>query len=412
MERIPHIAKPTPRQLERLAALAPDVVWDAGHEYGIALLERYLSFTLAEALREGRVVRVQGPRESVYALNTGLWDSSFSDVYCMAQVREAARDEWEIKAFCTVGRSRYGRLLSTVDEAALPSRASYAQRGAALVANLDAPIELDVPAIQNGLSLDGKNTVAEAGLRARDELSEPIEDAVRRALETAIRRARRLPLSVPPAWGPVVGMQGIVFCLPLWLFEQESADTIAVLEPTSANGTDSYRIRTLISKEDALLAMRIIRPVDGGLAWIAGLNDGLDPRGQNGSTAQKGNQGDSESSASARSLARARLTCADSRVAPFIIRSGNTVGMARRKKGEQPDICLPSRQGFEAVSQIQGRFLAKGPSWEFVHEGSNWTLVVHGDHREVVLRERGSREKLSYGDKIVFSGSPPFAFGR
>ena len=47
MERIPHIAKPTPRQLERLAALAPDVVWDAGHEYGIALLERYLSFEIA-----------------------------------------------------------------------------------------------------------------------------------------------------------------------------------------------------------------------------------------------------------------------------------------------------------------------------------------------------------------------------
>lgn len=412
MERIPHITRPTPRQLGRLAALAPDVVWDTDGGRGVALLERYLSFMLAEALREGSVLRVQGLRECVYVLNTGLWDSSFADVYCIAQAREGAHDEWEIKTFCTVGRSRYGRLLSTVDEAALPRCASCAQRGATLFANFDAPIELDVPAIQKGLSISGQKTASEGGLHASNGLSEPLEEVVRRALETAIRRARRLPLSAPPAWGPVVGMQGIVFCLPLWLFEQDDADAIAVLEPKSTNGADSYRIRTLISKEDALLAMRIIRAVDGGLAWMARLNDGLDPKGQDDNTAHNDNEGNSESHTDVRSLARARLTCADSRVAPFIIRSGNTVGMVRRKKGEQPDICLPSRQGFEAVSQIQGRFLERGLDWEFVHEGSNWTLVVHADDREVVLRERGSREKLSYGDKIVFSGSPPFAFGR
>ncbi len=412
MERIPHITKPAPRLLERLAALAPDVVWDSDGGHGIALLERYLSFTLAEALREGKVLRVQGPREDVYVLNTGLWDSSFSDVYCIAQARERAHDEWEIKAFCTVGRSRYGRLLLSVDEAALPPRVSYAQRGATLTANFGAPIELDVSAIQKGLLLGEQKMVVEAGSYTNDALSESLEDVVCKALETAIRRARRLPLSAPPAWGPVVGMRGIVFCLPIWLFENDFADAIAVLEPTGTNGADSYRIRTLISKEDALLAMRIIRAVDGGLTWISRLNDGVDPKGHDDNPVPESNEGGLKPSAEAQSLARARLTCADSRVAPYIIRSGSTVGMARRKKGEQPDICLPSRQGFEAVSQIQGRFLAKGLDWEFVHEGSNWTLVAHADGSEVVLRERDSRERLGYGDKIVFSGSPPFAFGR
>ena len=112
-------------------------------------------------------------------------------------------------------------------------------------------------------------------------------------------------------------------------------------------------------------------------------------------------------------VATMRLTCEDGAVAAYVVRPGDTVGIVRRSGAGRPRIELPSRHGFEGVSQIQGRFQTnESGSWEFVHEGSNWTLVRHADGREAVLRQKGAAEAVEAGDAIVFSGSPAFVLGR
>ena len=401
-----HTIRPaTDHLLERLARLAPDALWSAGDARGVAALRRYLSRTIEQLRVQDKTVLAKDAQGEMLVFNTGLLDAAFEEVFgvCTPHSSDDEEGGWEMRDFCTAGRSRFGRRMARALRKGLPPRATYASCDADLVADAAREIEVDcaelvaqwqciAPQALESLGIDGKPGGDSAALLAR-------------ALDVAIgvgrARLRHMPTCALPAWGPCVDLRGLVFCLPLSLTDSGLVDALLALEERTIDGRRCYAGRKLLRAGDAYEAARVVREPDAGMGWACGLLEQHEM--SNGRQASVG-------TSSAES--RVRLTCRDGRVPAYVVRSGDTLGILRRHQGERPRIVLPSQRGFEGVSQIQGRFDVRDGLWEFVHLGSNWTKVKHADRRVVVLRERGVREAVGFGDELVFSGSPAFVLGR
>ena len=439
----------TERQLRRLQALALEERWSWRDADGVDLLGEYLEHTFDRLIAEQKLVRVTDRGGAFWAFNTGLVDAAFADVYgaCVPASEEPADgdipSEWKVRAFCVAGSSRYGRQLVRELGTELPRPAAYIA-GGAWQEGPHGDFDVDYEALCEQREKVSPHTLDQVG--AAD--SEGFEAILRVAVETAKARLRRFPRCALPAWGAPVGLDGLVWCVPMSLVDPGSVDAVLALQEVPGRGDtqdDSaarYAAQAMLGVEEAYLAIRIVGPTDGGMGWAARAilanADAADekddaerdaddewPMGQQvpaaALTADESFIGADTASTQQpvitqvppREAQRARLTCSDRRVPTYLVRPGDTVGILRRKDVEPPHIVLPSRHGFQGVSQIQGRFVvAEDTRWEFVHEGSNWTMVCHGDGSEKVLCERGAREYLQMGDRIVFSGSPAFTLGR
>ena len=406
------------RLVGRLRTLALDEPWSFRESNGTDLLVRYLRYTFVRLEEEGKVVHAQDEQGEFSVLNTGLFDSSFEDIFCVAtKAPEKDGQHWETKAFCTWGRSRFGKRLARALGDGKPVRARYFRSLADSLVDLERSIEPDYDKLRE----QGQKIDADL-LRALDTDDESFETALRVAVDLAYVRLRCMPTSVLPAWGVPVGIKGAFYCLPLSFLDPLRVDAVLALEPPAKSRDLSlpYTAHTLLSLEEAYIAARLVRRLDAGAGWLAEAAHtriGTKPVVSRVSKLDGSGTGtprsvrDSASDVS-RNL-RARLTCRDSAIPAYILRPGDTVGVLRRQSGERPNVVLPLRRGFDGVSQIQGRFkVDDNGRWEFLHEGSNWTMIRHRDGHQVVLRERGARERMSVGDGIVFSGSPPFVFGR
>lgn len=390
--------------VERLARLAFPERWEyAGEELG--LLERYVRHTFARAGEQGRVTYASDSAGEFAVLATGLFDASFDDVYCVCEPQECAKGakgptSWEAKVFCTVGRSRYGRRLARACGDGLPLPATYLDARHRARVDRTLPIEVRYEELAAQTAKIASEALGELG-GGDPQL---FDEALHVAIDIARARLRRLPMSAVPAWGPAVGMEGVIYCVPLSFADTTRIDAALALEPPSSEGgaMGSYVARVMLSLEETRLAARIVGVPGGGSGWVVASRK-----------THEAVPGQEEKRAWDATDARARLTCKDAVVPPFIVRSGTTVGVRRRAAEPLPSIVLPSIHGFEGVSQIHGRFEACAEDvWEYVHEGSNWTLVRHADGSKQVLRSKGGRERLGYGDTLVFSGSPSFVLGR
>lgn len=427
----------TERQLQRLRALALEERWSWRDADGVDLLSKYLGYTFERLIAEKKLVRVKDRDGAFWAFNTGLVDATYADVYgaCVPASGEPedadVSSAWKVRAFCVAGSSRYGRQLVRELGAELPSPASYVDDDGWQEGPLG-DFDVDYDALCEQREKVSSQALDQVGATDADAFA----GALRLAVEAAKARLRRFPRCALPAWGAPVGLDGLVWCVPLSLVDPRSVDAVLALQEAPSmgeardDGAAAFVGQTLLTIEEAYLAVRIVGPTDGGMGWAARAilasaaapyvegeaekcADGQPPREQQGQTAAATAQQPTSAQARPRDTQRARLTCSDRRVPTYLVRPGDTVGILRRKDVEPPHIVLPSRHGFQGVSQIQGRFMLEEDSrWEFVHEGSNWTMIGHSDGSEAVLRVRGAREYLQMGDRIVFSGSPAFTFGR
>ena len=437
------------RQLRKLSALALEERWSWHDADGVDMLGQYLIHTFDRLVSERKLVRVKDGDGAFWAFNTGLVDTAYADVYgvCVPVAGESADanvfSAWKVRAFCVAGSSRYGRQLVRELGTELPSPASYLDDDS-WAEGLRGDLDVDYDALCEQREKVSSQALAHVGATDTDE----IVGTLRLAVEAAKARLRRFPRCALPAWGAPVGLDGLVWCVPLSLVDPGSVDAVLALQEAPGmgeahdDGTAVYVAQSLLTIEEAYLAVRIMGPVDGGMGWAARAilasaavpdmegavekrGDGLLPGERQGQTAMSMADGNSIGADTAtaqqpmsvqvppRETQRARLTCSDRRVPTYLVRPGDTVGILRRKDVEPPHIVLPSRHGFQGVSQIQGRFVcAEDAGWGFVHEGSNWTMICHSDGSEAVLRVRGAREYLQMGDRIVFSGSPTCTFGR
>lgn len=364
-----------------------------------AQLEQYLTFTVTRLANQGKVVFAHDAEGDFAVFNTGLVDSLYESVYCVCVPVSEDGDggEWRAKAFCTRARSRYGRRVARVLGERLPECATYFESDEDMVAKSLDTVEADCGRLVMQLKACVPDMLHTLGVTDDVTLEHMLHDAMR----VAAARARRFPSCAVPAWGEPVDVEGVFFCLPLSLGDYQHADVVGVLQA----GT----VVKLIRPSEALLCAWLVRMPDAGLGWVMKTSQAR-PVGQSPTRDMSPRVASTQP---ANDDARARLTCTDAHLPAYVVHSGDVVGISRRNNGARPNIVLPSRRGFEGVSQVQGRFVAHGDDmWEFVHEGSNWTLVRHVNGIEKVLRTRGAKERVHYGDSLVFSGSPAFVFGR
>ncbi len=379
-------AKGTLKRLSALAVACP------------TQLESYLQYTHARLQEQKKVVYAHD-REGDFAVwNTGLVDATFAPTYCFCEPAAAADSpsDWRAKAFCTWGRSRYGRRFARALGNALPARATYFSSKLDMVARPPEHVETDYADLACQLRTDFPHVSRRLGVGEGVEL----EPLLRNAVSVSLARLRYMPTCAVPAWGAPIGIDDTFHCLPLSFGDYLRADAVGVLR--------DHRLHKLIAPSLALLCAWLVRMPDAGLGWVLeseadAAGDKLEAEAPEAHAMKSQPEPDP----------RARLTCTEAGMPAYVIHSGNLIGISRRSKGAKPDIALPARHGFEGVSQVQGKFEAQGDElWVFVHEGSNWTLVRHADGTETVLRTRGARERLCFGDRLVFSGSPSFVFGR
>ena len=387
------------RLIERLASLALPEAWAYGGDE-LGLLERYLSCTFARVFEQGKISVASDGKGTFAALATGLVDGSFEDLYCVCEPdgHGVAQTCWETKAFCAMGRTRYGKRLARACGEDAPLRATYFEDEPMVKAGRR--IEVDYSA----LAAQSNKLTHEARMEIDVADEALFGEALHVAVEVMQARLRYVPQCALPGWGPAIGLDGLVLCAPLSFSDPARVDAALVLESAYNEGRldAPYCARKMLSVEEAWLATRVVRVPDGGMGWGVAKHAAI-PAEVAMPAEQTWKPED----------ARARLTCKNAAVPPFVVRSGDTVGILRRRTAERARIVLPSLHGFEGVSQIQGRFEARREDvWEYVHEGSNWTLIRHTDGTDRVLRERGAREQLGYGDILVFSGSPSFVLGR
>ena len=406
------------RLVGRLQTLALDEPWSLHEPKGIDLLVSYLRYTFERLEEEGKVVHAQDGRGELRVLNTGLCDSSFEEIFCVAaKSPESDEPSWEAKAFCTWGRSRYGKRLARVLGDGKPVRARFFTTLADSFADPEHSVEPDYDRLR-----EQRQKIDADLLRKIGADDQSFEMALRVAVDLACARFRCMPTSALLAWGAPVGINGAFYCLPLSFLDPLRVDAVLALVAPAEGGDSSlpYAAHTLLSVEEAYLAARLVRRLDAGAGWLAEAAHTRVGMGSADSRVSKPSGSGYGTPRSVRDAAsdamrnlRARLTCRDTTVPAYILRPGDTVGVLRRRGGERPHVVLPLRRGFDGVSQIQGRFeVDDNGCWEFQHEGSNWTMIRHREGHQVVLRERGARERMTVGDDIVFSGSPPFVFGR
>ena len=149
-------------------------------------------------------MHAQDGRGELRVLNTGLCDSSFEEIFCVAaKSPESDEPSWEAKAFCTWGRSRYGKRLARVLGDGKPVRARFFTTLADSFADPEHSVEPDYDRLR-----EQRQKIDADLLRKIGADDQSFEMALRVAVDLACARFRCMPTSALLAWGAPVGING------------------------------------------------------------------------------------------------------------------------------------------------------------------------------------------------------------
>lgn len=438
---------------DELEEMALDEPWSFSGE-GNELLKFYLNGTFLRLLDEGKVSYSSDSEGDMCVWCTGLVDAHYDDIYCFCTPndRPGARQDWVVRSFCTAGSTHFGQRLRRAFGTEPPLRANYFGRISEIVydGNLDLVVDyghvmqrihrIATPALRALLSSsqEAMEVISRAeplGAQAKEatlkELNAIVEkdtalrrslhDAIALASERARARTRYMYSSALPSWNPRGG-GSVAFCLPLCLVVEERVDTVLIASLASDAKEPFYEGKTLFDIQMAYKNARVVQRTDGMTGWVSSAfgtpaDNGiissafaLTPMSQTPALAKAPRLGSTPVSSGLTASPRPRLTPAVTELPTLMVCDGDTIGLLRRQVGDIPRIQLPAREGFEGVSQIQGKFSREGDGWMYTHEGSNWTEIIKADGERVVLEERGASAELAYGDKLSFTGSPSYSF--
>ena len=438
---------------DELAEMALDEPWSFSGE-GNELLKFYLNGTFLRLLDEGKVSYASDSEGRMCVWCTGLVDAHYEDIYCFCTPNDHpnARQDWVVRSFCTVGSTHFGQRMRRAFGTEPPLRANYFGNMSEIVydGNLDLVVDyghvmqrvhrIAIPALRTLLSssrvaMEVIDRAESLGAQAREaalkELNAIVEedtllrrslhDAIALASERARARARYMYSSALPSWNPRGG-GSVAFCLPLCLVVEERVDTVLIARLADGAKELFYEGKTLFDIQMAYKNARVVQRTDGMTGWVSSAFKATEDQDDSSSAFAPTSMAQTPALAKAPRLSstpvssglpafvRPRLTSEIEELPTLMVCDGDTIGLLRRQVGDIPRIQLPTCEGFEGVSQIQGRFSQQGECWLYTHEGSNWTQVIKTDGGQVVLEERGASAELAFGDKLSFTGSPSYTF--
>lgn len=259
--------------LRELKALAADEEWDLG------ILSEYLSYTLKKIISEKKFC----VSRNFAAFNTGLADKNYDDIYAVFEYNECG--DYELVGFCTAFSSINGKNIRDIFDR-LPRQAVYFTNSEDMIFNpaknmyidyerlfLDNiehfPPEylseqfFDFPETMDIIPRIKTETQKEEQTKLCDKIKElyslsgklafRIQNSLRSAVETAVKRVKRNFKAAVPAYLPKANSEALM--IPLALIDGKKPDAALAVEITHSG---NYQARTVLGLRRAFICSRLV----------------------------------------------------------------------------------------------------------------------------------------------------------
>ncbi len=272
--------------LQELKAIALDEEWDT------CMLGEYLRYTLKKIISEKKFC----VSRNFSAFNTGLVNKNYDDIYACFEYNEYGDHEWKLMGFCTAFSSIRGKNIREIF-GRLPRQAVYFTKNEDMIFDAGKYIYIDY----ERLFLDNRfpleyiselfydvheatdiihqiRTEAQLDEQLYDKIRElytqsgklafRIQNSLRSAVETAVKRVKRNYKAAVPAYLPDIVSKA--FMLPLALIDGKKPDAALAVEITRSG---SYQARKVLDIRRAYICSRLVcGPQDD---WLSPFKSGV-----------------------------------------------------------------------------------------------------------------------------------------